>query len=191
MRIRVLDEQVNNQVEETDIDMTADEGLHEAEYMPKKRFDPKLGEIDIDEDADQEMDEVMTDHQTEESPPSNNNVKLGVDLNPGKLLAITLLFMLMFALPVAISEGAFDLNNFRRQEVYTTTAINAAGQTNSANTTTNNGNVAGASDQTVASNNQASNSITGRKFLGMPVAILMVLIGILLISFPMLAVLNL
>lgn len=190
MRIRVLDEQVNNPVEESGSEVIVDNGPLEAEYVPKKRFDPKLGEIAID-GADRGLEEAVDEDFLPVASLRCNNLKLGVDINTGKLLAITLLFMLMFVLPVAINEGAFDLNNFRRQEVYTTTAINAAGQSNNVNKTANNGSVAGASDQAVASNNQASDGVTVRQFLGMPVAILMVLIGILLVSFPMLAILNL
>lgn len=170
--------------------------LQEAEYLPTeptKRYLPGLGEVDI-EPVDSLNEDIVaaseTKRQNSDYQSQTPTFNLRLDASAGKIAAVIVLFVMLFALPVAISGDLFDQDNFKRQQVYTTRAINDASRQNEPTTNTS-GQVAGVSDQFSTNSNTATTQNNGPQLLGVPVAVMMIIIGILAIAIPVYAVLRL
>jgi hypothetical protein len=167
--------------------------ISDADYTSENDFDSDLYEAPrekyIPGNSKPAKGRIISYQQTSEEP----NTNLSLDVSAGKALTIIAMFMFMFLLPVGLIEGAFNFDNLLRQEIYTSSVIaqNSNTNTNSANS----GRVAGAADtqpkQSSSNQSQAQSQslverLRTREILGIPVRVILIVIGILLIVLPLL-----
>lgn len=172
-------------------DEDTNELMHDGEYIPpQERYIPgkrvELIRYERAEEQSSQLGAIVEDDVDVESEdlPAQPSVfsHLSLDLNLAKFVAIACLFVVMFVLPAALSEGALRLPDFGRTNVYTQSVV-------SQTTPDQNGRVAGASD--VQTGDEASRSdllrrIGEREIFGVSLSVIFIVIGILLVVLPLL-----
>jgi hypothetical protein len=152
----------------------------------------------VDPEEPYESDEPTKANQDnpDDSAQQDSYFQIGFDLNMAKILTVVGLFMLMFGIPVALLNGAFDLDKYRDNPVYTAQLaekkeqelVQAEIDTQNASTSKGGskggqtGQVAGLSTSALA---EQSNKLNGKNFMGIPVTTLFILIGLVFIAGPL------
>jgi hypothetical protein len=180
--------------------------ISDADYTSENDFDSDLYEAPrekyIPGNSKPAKGRIISYQQTSEEPikvdeeksldkAEEPNTNLSLDVSAGKALTIIAMFLFMFLLPVGLIEGAFNFDNLLRQEIYTSSVVAQNSNTNTNTNSANSGRVAGAADtqSNQSSSNQSQSLIERlrtREILGIPVNVILIVIGILLIVLPLL-----